>query len=178
MSLDADRLRHGLFLATGRPGPLEEAAQLGATLGVTQEALAFVLLRRDGFADCPGLQAELAQAAARAGGPLRAGRPPRIVDAVSASAAAAELHSALKALIEDNLEAAPQHWRADEALRELAELSPAAAYDAILRFQPGEWREVRRERRAARPPSRSPAASADRRRAAIQRYRRRKARKD
>jgi hypothetical protein len=179
MSLDADKLRHALFLATGASAPLDEAPELAETLGVAEEALAYVVLTRGGFAESPRLAAELAAAAARAGGPVRSGRPPRLTDAVAEAAAEDELRQALKALIEANLEAAPAHWRADEALRGLVEAQPAGPFDAAARFEPGEWRELRRppSRRAAGSPSRSPESAADRRRAAIQRHRRRKARK-
>ncbi|HEX3920391.1 MAG TPA: hypothetical protein VHW60_23870 [Caulobacteraceae bacterium] len=177
MSIEPETLRHGLFLATGAPAASDEAEELAATLGVPEEALAFVLLRRAGFSDSPRLQAALAAAAARSGGPVRTSRPAQLVDAVSRGAASADLHKALKALIEDNLEGSKLQWRADDALRGLVELQPASPFDEIARFEPGEWRELRKKRRAAKPESRSPASAAERRRAAIQRSRRRKARK-
>ena len=178
MTLDADKLRHGLFLATGAPAPLDEAGELADVLGSPEEALAYIVLTRGGFAGAPRLAAALAQTAAQGGGAARSGRPVRLVDAVGESAAREALAKALKALIEDNLEAAPAHFRADAALRGLTELLPASPFDEIDRFEPGEWAEHRREvRRGEGSPSHSLESADDRRRAAIRRFRRRRGRK-
>jgi len=163
MTLNLDLWRHALTLALDEPANVGEAASLANALGVVEEALPYLMLRRNGFADCPRLRGRIEEVAAAAPGAVRRGRRPEILDAVRRAAAAAELRTALKALIDSNLEPSPLHRGVDDAERNLVELSPAGPFDAPWRFGPGEWPNIKAERSASRPRSRTESKAPPRR---------------
>ena len=135
MSLDQGYLRHALLLATGQQLAVEEVTRLSRLLDVVDEGLAYVLLRRDGFADCDQLQAALAHAAARIPAPNRTARPVRSSDAVRAAQASESLRAALRAVVEQNLASTELSAGLQDAWREAAEAAGPMAPDALLHIR-------------------------------------------
>ncbi len=135
MTVDPGRLRHAILLATGEQPASGEVEPLADRLCLAEEVLPYLLLRRDGFAGCERIKAALAEAVARSPAPPRSLRPPGLAGAANAASAAADLKSALKAVIEHDLASAEIHRHLDAAVRRAVELSPAEGFDAHLRVR-------------------------------------------
>ncbi|MGA0602287.1 hypothetical protein ACO2Q3_16385 [Caulobacter sp. KR2-114] len=135
MSLDAHRLRQALLLATGDQPDIEALDDLSRGLGVVEEGLAYVLLRRSGFAGCPQVSAAIAEAAARAPAPNRTARPADGTDSRRREQAQEALRGALRAIIEGAAAQGEPAAQAADAWRAVAEWGPGGGFDAHLRIR-------------------------------------------
>ena len=142
MSIEPGRLRHAIQLATGETTSPGEGLRLAGLLGVVEEILPYLLLRRDGFATSPKILDALAEARARAPGGARTARPITRTDAVQVAAVAAEVKAALKASIDRDLADGKLNARVDDAMRRFALLNPDTVSEPHLRIRAAPFVEA------------------------------------
>jgi hypothetical protein len=102
MSIDPRRLRAALQLVTGTAPSIDDANGLALRLGIIEEVLPWMVLRREAFADMPALTDMLATAAKRSPSPATRRKPSR-VSSLTHLAAERQIEAALSALISDNI---------------------------------------------------------------------------
>jgi hypothetical protein len=129
-----DLVRRAVRLATGETLDQDRAEALAELLGVREELLAHLVLRRDAFAASPKVRKALAEAA-RKRPPRRVDRQTTLEDATRIAARNADLTQRLKAVIDVESREAATLLGAERALRERVLASPPAAYDAHLRIR-------------------------------------------
>jgi hypothetical protein len=122
MSIDPRRLRAALQLVTGAAPAADDANGLARRLGVVEEVLPWLVLRRDALADMPALTDILATAVKRCPSPTtrhqltRVGSPTRL-------AAERRIEEALGALIADNIAHADVAMAAEAQIARLTRMS-------------------------------------------------------
>lgn len=102
MSIEPRRLRAALQLVTGTAPTIDDANGLARRLGIIEEVLPWLVLRRDAFADTPALADVLAAAVKRCPSPATRRKPAR-VSSLTRLAAERRIEAALGALIADNI---------------------------------------------------------------------------
>lgn len=131
---DIGDFRNACHLATGEWLGFDEAEKLLELLGGSEEALAHILLRRNGFAAYPAILEEIARAARRVPGGRRgepgdwAGNGDIEDDLIRANA-----DDALWQRIEEDLEAQSRLEDTSVALADLVRRRRPGAFDAQLR---------------------------------------------
>ena len=129
-------LRHGVTLATREVLPLDDASRLLELLGAPDESLAYLLLKRNGFADSPAIQEALRAAASRM--PMGT-RPPTpqgtpVADAFAVADADRAAARALRALVDRDISGAGEAEAAALRLRQAVEHARPSVFDAHMRI--------------------------------------------
>lgn len=135
MTIDTDRFSQAIFLAVGDPPTAAEVDRLARLLSASDEILPYLLLRRNGFEGCRQMAAALR--AAMAGWPGRPVTPrtPDFTDSLQLAAARKAVTAATRTVIDHDLAGRNAQACLDEAILELARLSPASPGDAPLRIR-------------------------------------------
>ena len=102
MSIDPRRLRAALQLVTGAAPTTDDAIGLARRLGVVEEVLPWLVLRRDAFTDMPAFADILATAVRRCPSPATRRKPDR-VSSLTRLAAERRIDEALGSLIADTI---------------------------------------------------------------------------
>ena len=135
MSINHDRLRHAIFLATGVPPSPAETRNLALILHVPEEVLPFLLLRRNGFEASPETRQSLAAAVSRSPGIASSPRHADLTDARAELDAKDAVKDAMKALIDLDIAEQTAAARLDDALRDLVTRGRSLPSDAHLRIR-------------------------------------------
>ena len=122
MSIDPHRLRAALQLVTGAAPTTDDANGLVRRLGVIEEVLPWLVLRRDAFTDTPEFTETVAAAVKRCPSPATRRKPAR-VSSLTRLAAERRSEEALGALIADNIAHADVALSAEAQITRLTRLS-------------------------------------------------------
>ena len=122
MSIDPRRLRAALQLVTGTAPTPDVANGLARRLGVVEEVLPWLVLRRDAFADMPTLADSLAAAAKRSPSAATRRQPTR-VSSLTRLAAERRIEESLGALIANNIAQADVALSAEAQITQLVRMS-------------------------------------------------------